>query len=102
MKRSLIFIITAGALLITLVVALAATNSENPNDPAVNPNANACYTGGSMEGKCKQDEQLWIAGWYAIRYQHGIITADQIPDPYKWLINEDNNNIPETTPEPSR
>ena len=101
MKRSIFVIVTAMLLLVTLVAALAATGSETPNDPRVNPNANACYTGGSMAGKCKLDEQLWIAGWYEIRLEYGLISRDQIPDQYKWLLNPTQNE-PATTQEPRR
>ena len=86
MKRSTLFLTLCALLLLSLVAALAANDSETPNDPRVNPNANACYTGGSMEGKCKLDDQLWIAGWYAIRFEYGLIGRDQIPDQYKWLL----------------
>lgn len=105
MTRRIFIGMAIGMLLLSLVAVFAASDSENPNDPAVNPNANACYTGGSMAGKCKADKQLWIAGWYAIRYQRGLITADQIPDPYKWLLDttgDENQNVPETTPDPVR
>jgi len=51
----------------------------NPNDPSVNENANACFIGGSMEGKCNSDSNgdgivtqeeidwAWTCGWYVIR-----------------------------------
>ena len=64
MKRIVLLAITSLILLLTLVAALAAPHSETPNDPRVNPDANACYRGGSMAGKCKLDDELWIAGWY--------------------------------------
>ncbi len=86
MKRSVLFLIASLALLVSLVAALAATDTETPNDPRVNPNANACYTGGSMAGKCKLDDELWIAGWYEIRREYGLIGNNQIPDQYKWLL----------------
>ena len=104
MKRSALLLVASLALLISLAAALAAADSETPNDPRVNPNANACYTGGSMEGKCKLDGELWIAGWYAIRLQYGLIGRDQIPDPYKWLLPpiSDTNNTGDVTDEPTR
>ena len=55
MKRSVFLLVASLALLVSLAAALAAADSETPNDPRVNPNANACYTGGSMEGKCNLD-----------------------------------------------
>jgi hypothetical protein len=97
MKRVVLAIVSL-VLLASLVVALAATHSETPNDPHLNPDANACYTGGSMAGKCKLDDQLWIAGWYAIRFEYGLISANQIPDQYKWLLN---STTPLVTEEPA-
>ncbi|MBA3874592.1 MAG: hypothetical protein H0X30_36145 [Anaerolineae bacterium] len=95
MKRTLLLGVAALALLISLVAAAATTASETPNNPQTNPDANACYTGGSMVGKCKLDGELWKAGWYEIRLEYGLISRDQVPDQYKWLLNE-----PATTQEP--
>ena len=93
MKRTIALSLVTVALLVTLVATFAASGSETPNDPRVNPNANACYTGGSMAGKCKLDDELWNAGWYAIRLEYGLISRNQIPDQYKWLLT--------TPPEPT-
>jgi hypothetical protein len=87
MKRQIILIAAPFILLVTLAAVLASTHVETPNDPRTNPDANACYTGGSMAGKCKLDDQLWIAGWYEIRLEYGLIKRDQFPDPYKWLLS---------------
>ena len=98
MKRIVLLVIASFALLLSLVVALAAVpHSETPNDPRVNPDANACYTGGSMAGKCKLDDELWIAGWYEIRLEYGLISGDQVPDQYKWLLTR-----PQVTPDPGK
>ena len=92
MKRHVLLISAAFVVLLTLAAVLDVTHSETPNDPRVNPDANACYTGGSMAGKCKMDGELWIAGWYEIRLEYGLITKKQIPDAYKWLIPPESNN----------
>ena len=86
MKRSILLVTLCVLLLLSLMAVLAATDSETPNDPRVNPDANACYTGGSMAGKCKLDDALWIAGWYAIRFDYGLISRDQISDQFKWIL----------------
>ena len=102
MKRMILLAITGLILLLTLVAALAAPHSETPNDPRVNPDANACYNGGSMAGKCKLDDELWIAGWYEIRLEQGLISSDQIPDSYKWLLDAPQSTdelVPLSTPE---
>lgn len=101
MRRTVLFLIASLALLISLAAALAATHSETPNDPRINPDANACYTGGSMAGKCKLDDELWIAGWYEIRLEYGLIGRDQVPDQYKWLLPpESTSPISNPTDEP--
>lgn len=102
MKRSMLVLVASLAILITLVVAFAATDAETPNDPRVNPNANACYTGGSMEGKCGLDDELWIAGWYAIRLQYNLIDGNQVPIQYKWILPpaSEPNNEADVTDEP--
>ncbi|MBA3874593.1 MAG: hypothetical protein H0X30_36150 [Anaerolineae bacterium] len=88
MKRQIILIAAPFILLVTLAAVFASTHVETPNDPRTNPDANACYTGGSLAGKCKLDDQLWIAGWYEIRLEYGLITRGQFPDPYKWLLSD--------------
>lgn len=94
MKRVILLVIAVLALFVSMMVALAVPH-ETPNDPRVNPDANACYSGGSMAGKCKLDDQLWIAGWYEIRLEYGLISFNQVPDAYKWLRLQ-----PQTTEEP--
>ena len=61
-----------------------ATPEEN--DPRTNPDANACFVGGSMVGKCGDSDLFWNAGWYLIRFERGLITRDQVPDQYKWVL----------------
>jgi len=99
MKRTILLGVAGLALLVSLFAATAATPKETPNDPRTNPDANACYTGGSMAGKCKLDDELWKAGWYEIRLEYGLISRDQVPDQYKWLL-EGVEVGPATTQEP--
>jgi hypothetical protein len=94
MKRIVLLMIAAITVVVLLVAALAVSGSETPNDPRVNPDANACYTGGSWVGKCKLDDELWIAGWYEIRLEYGLISGDQVPAQYKWIL-------PQVTQEPA-
>ncbi len=88
MKRYFPVVLLVISLFIALNIAFGASASETPNDPTDNPDANACYTGGSMAGKCKLDDELWKAGWYAIRFEYGLISRSQVPDQYKWLLSE--------------
>lgn len=98
MKRTGIVLLFAIGIFVLLNIAFTLAVSETPNDPTVNLDANACYTGGSMAGTCNTD-YLWIAGWYAIRLQWNVITAGQVPDAYKWLIDSV-PEVPQTTEEP--
>lgn len=65
---------------------IAAEDKPLPNDPRVNPDANACSEGGSMEGKCGDSEYMWAGAWYKIRYEYGLIGRDKFPDQYKWML----------------
>lgn len=56
-----------------------------PNDPAVNPDANACFAGGSMEGTCVTDSE-WIAGWIKIRNEAGLIADEDVADGWEGII----------------
>ena len=98
MKRNLLFMVAVGVFIV-LNVAFTAAFSKTPNDPTANTDANACYTGGSMAGTCNTD-YLWVAGWYAIRLQYGMITVDQVPDAYKWLVGSapQSTEVPTTPP----
>ncbi|MFQ3673987.1 MAG: hypothetical protein SNJ83_10370 [Aggregatilineales bacterium] len=70
----------------------AQDDRGNPNDPSENERANACFTGGSWEGKCHRtdvdfdgdvDEQdvnwMWRCGWYVIRVERGLLNEGQYP-----------------------
>jgi hypothetical protein len=57
------------------MVLLAQNNADDKgivNDPATNPRANACFTGGSLFGKCDADWK-WVCGWGIIRVEEGIL-----------------------------
>jgi hypothetical protein len=87
MKRLALFCLTLALLLLGISVIAAQDETETlPNDPRVNPDANACSEGGSMEGKCGDSEYLWAGGWYKIRFDYGLIGRDIFPDQYKWEL----------------
>lgn len=59
---------------------------EPPNDPRVNPDANACFPGGTWAGTCnnfdadrngrideRDAEYMYRCGWYTIRVQFGLV-----------------------------
>ena len=55
------------------------------NDPTDNDRANACYEGGSMDGKCDEEVE-WQAGWYLIRYEFGMLTREEVPGWVVWVL----------------
>jgi hypothetical protein len=69
-------------------MAVYAFNPTTPaeNDPLINEDANACFIGGAWEGTCGDSDLKWNAGWYLIRFDQGLITRDQVPDQYKWIL----------------
>lgn len=83
--KKLLILVGLAALLIVFVSAIAAEDSL-PNDPNVNVEANACYTGGALEGKCGDDLEMWTGGWYMIRYQYNMVSFDQVPVAYQWML----------------
>lgn len=91
MKYIALFLLTL-ALFVLGLGLIAAQDTPLPNDPNVNPDANACFEGGSMEGKCGDSEYLWIGGWYKIRFEYGLISRDIFPSLYDWELP----NIEET------
>jgi hypothetical protein len=95
-------------ILLSLFVAIAvlalpafAADDTLPNDPAVNPDANACLSGGLWEGKCGDSEYMWAGGWYLIRFNAGLIPREKYPDQYKWSLPAENELLPGGFPFPT-
>jgi len=72
------------------------------NDPRFNENANACYIGGTMSGKCNNTDVnddnviddfdrdwMWTAGWHRIRYDFGLTPSDSFDNAYETVLPED-------------
>ncbi|MFN8371877.1 MAG: hypothetical protein U0694_03230 [Anaerolineae bacterium] len=68
-------------LLVSVSAVWALDDRGNPNDPRVNERANACYEDGSLAGRC-HTEWDWVAGWYLIRFQFGLISRANFPAEY--------------------
>lgn len=78
--------------LIALLSIVTVVAQDGANDPSTNPDANACYEGGSLEGKCNSDlngdgvvsdaeiDWSWNCGWYAIRVENGILPTSSVPN----------------------
>jgi hypothetical protein len=97
MKRFIVIgaSIAASLIIVGMAFALSSQNdrgSRNRNDPTRSWTANACFPGGSLAGTCDTVEE-WIAGWFLIRYEHGLISLEDFPRRYRWIL-------PTNTPAP--
>lgn len=81
-----VFVVVVGAL-------MAQDDRGNVNDPGFNERANACFAGGSLEGKCHTTdadfdgdiddldiEYMWWCGWYLIRVESKQIPPSAAPE----------------------
>ena len=76
MKRSSTLITIA----IFVLMSLLATQAVFADDTFVDdldPDANACFEGGSMAGQCTTPE-MWEHGWIQIRVEHGVIDPHNV------------------------
>ena len=85
-KRSVLILLALFLTVSTLAVYAFNPTTPSENDPSINPDANACFIGGAWEGTCGDSDLKWNAGWYLIRFEQGLITRDQVPDQYKWVV----------------
>lgn len=110
-KTRILFIFTLFLMISALIVF-----GEGNNDPATNPDANACFEGGSMAGSCDNTdvngngviddgdkEWMWTCGWYLIRVEQNIFTEDALTQegcklPPQIIIHKEKKE--EATPEP--
>lgn len=86
MIRKILFITSLLVIMLTSTLAIRANDFDN--DPNTNPDANACFPGGTMEDFGCDSLYYWIAGFIKIRLEHGIFTEKQVPPEYEWLIDE--------------
>jgi hypothetical protein len=82
------------SVLLVMVGVLAAQDDQGKvNDPGPNERANACFAGGSLEGKCHTTdadrdgdidqldvEFMWWCGWYLIRVEYKHIPPSAAPE----------------------
>ena len=83
--------------LLAALLALTMVSTAQEQTPAETPQENACYAGGSLEGKCDwptdaEDEWAWSCGWYIARVENGVISQAGVPD---WC-NHFKSSAPET------
>ncbi len=107
MLRRLTFILAVMMCVLVMSAAFAAADTL-PNDPKLNPDANACYAGGTLEGRCNgvdsnldgvvsEDEVkfAWVGGWYLIRFQAGMISRADFPKEYLYLLPQEGPTFPQ-------
>lgn len=95
--KKLVAIVLSLMISIVFVSVTAANGLDdqgNPNDPAVNERANACFDGGTLgTERCNTtdaDEDgtltqfdidwMWRCGWFLIRFEEGMIDRDYVPE----------------------
>jgi hypothetical protein len=92
-------LISLGFVLLLMSSTAFVIAQDLPNDPTVNDDANACYTGGTMEGRCGtvdhdgngviddyESEWDFRCGWYLIRYQYQMISSVELPSDCRTLV----------------
>lgn len=72
---ALIFLLLSSQLVFAVV---GYDDQGNPNDPNENERANACFDGGSIEGKCETSWE-WECGWYLIQFDYNLIDREVFP-----------------------
>lgn len=85
--KHLSILFTSILLLVTALFA-HADGTDLQNDPTINPDANACFEGGSKAGICETDIE-WIAGWFLIRLETEVYTYEDVPDFLYWMLPAD-------------
>ncbi|MGB1287078.1 MAG: hypothetical protein ACPG7F_11135, partial [Aggregatilineales bacterium] len=69
------------------------------NNPATNEDANDCFRGGVLAGKCSSTDidmdgdvdaddraWMWTAGWYLIRFNTGMIDRENFPSYFSTML----------------
>lgn len=70
--------------LVMALLALTLASAAQDENTGESPDDNACYAGGSLDGKCDwptdaEDEWAWTCGWYIARIERGVIPEHDIP-----------------------
>lgn len=78
MLKRLLIILTLLSFSFVVVLAVGTDDQGNPNDPNDNDRANACFSEGSLEGKCDTDWE-WKCGWHLIRFEYELTSREDFP-----------------------
>ncbi|MEM9955831.1 MAG: hypothetical protein AAF846_29800 [Chloroflexota bacterium] len=91
MRKFILVVVMLCMTALAVVTSLAQDASPTDNDPTINDDANACFAGGVLEGRCNDDldgdgvitdvetNWAWNCGWYLIRYNNGMYNRDDVP-----------------------
>ncbi|MEO1288621.1 MAG: hypothetical protein AAFV93_12700 [Chloroflexota bacterium] len=91
MKKLIVLLVLVMLGALTALTIVAQDASPTDNDPTINDDANACFAGGVLEGRCNDDldgdgvitdvetNWAWNCGWYLIRYNDGMYNRDDVP-----------------------
>ncbi|MFQ3647106.1 MAG: hypothetical protein SNJ54_10300 [Anaerolineae bacterium] len=88
------WLVVVATLILVVVGAIMAQDDQGQvNDPGFNERANACFAGGSLEGKCHTTdadrdgdidqldvEFMWWCGWYLIRVEYKQLPMSAAPE----------------------
>lgn len=85
MKRSTTLVMVCLLLLMSLLAAPAALADDSGEAVPLDPEANACFDGGTLAGKC-DTEDMWVAGWLLARVEYGVLDPHDVPDEYAWIL----------------
>ena len=106
MVKSLGTLALIAAVFVLAIVGLSGSTSadsqctDTPDDGSGMPVCmtgadNECYEGGKWENQCDSEWQ-WSAGWYYARYSGGLISAEEVPAPFRSLmVSEGSAPIPQ-------
>ncbi len=84
MKRSTIITAICVLALVSLFTFSAAFAADDAHTD-IDPNANACFEGGSLYGQC-DTEAMWKAGWFRAQVELGALSADDVPAEFAWAV----------------
>lgn len=73
-------------LIVAVILATFASLSIAQTPDRLPPGEdNACFPGGSMDGRC-ENELHWNAGWYLAHVEAGLIRPQDVPSQFTWAV----------------
>jgi hypothetical protein len=79
------------SLLLFFVLSTVGSLAQTTNNPNSDVDANACFSGGSLYDTCNtsdvngngridetDQDWMWVCGWFLIRVEYGLFSADML------------------------